>query len=702
MTMGRFFLTVALGLGICFGLAYWLNLWPGGGFAAPPIPPSESQGDAPQAPVTLGEALYAFKKPASTLVPPDDFKENLLGRIIVVPGQFAPMDKVELGAEVSGTLLFVGEEIPEGIVAVAGLAPFTADPFRIMPLNLGQNQVVYKVYRRLHEGMTVEPDQMVALLNPAKSMLDVNMKYAKYYAAIAEKAGSEALYEESKATVEANVGLHNKGSISREEYRRSVMTMKKYYQEVKGKEEGIKLAWAELNISEHLLKQHEVRNKIRLPRSTVKQVLKNTGDTVKESEPILQLFNTEFLLAEGLLDATYMDNVRKAHKIVIEPTREEGPMRILKAHRQEVTGVAVTRDNKIVSGSRDGRVFVWSLDQTNPIWQWETRREEVERIPKPLNSVTAVASSPPGCKERWALAGCADGAVYLFNLDKPQEVRRFKEHRDAVTSLAFSPDGSYFATGGAENLIQLWKTAKVWDKEYKPEYPFEPGHIEGQAQRGTITALHFTPDGKLISASRDLTLSVWALHANGAKLERREEGRGGAVGQLSVSADGNWMLFDKQKGKELQILSTQGVHYCNLDPPQTGTGFSVLAEFSPDSNLLLTAGGAEGRLQLWRTPTNQSRGFELRQYAPKEGAPVTCAAFAPDGRFIASGSQDHHVYIWTVPTNDEIKNHRLTAKRVHLPGALDSSPRQIRMSVELDNPDGLLLPGRPVTIVVYE
>jgi hypothetical protein len=44
----------------------------------------------------------------------------------------------------------------------------------------------------------------------------------------------------------------------------------------------------------------------------------------------------------------------------------------------------------------------------------------------------------------------------------------------------------------------------------------------------------------------------------------------------------------------------------------------------------------------------------------------------------------------------------LTAKRVHLPGALDANPRQIRMSVELDNPDGRLLPGRPVTIVVYE
>jgi WD40 repeat protein len=164
------------------------------------------------------------------------------------------------------------------------------------------------------------------------------------------------------------------------------------------------------------------------------------------------------------------------------------------------------------------------------------------------------------------------------------------------------------------------------------------------------------------------------------------------------------MLFDNSKGQELQILSTRtGMQFSILDPQQTGTGFGVLAQFSPDSNLLLTAGGAEGRLQLWRTPTDRSRGFELRQYVPKEGAPVTCAAFFHNAPFVVSGCQDQHVYIWPVPTPEEIRKHRIQAKLpVNLPGALDANPRQTRMSVELDNPGGRLIPGRPVTIVVYE
>lgn len=700
--MGRFFLTLALGLGLCFGAAYYFDLWPKSP-AADHQNTTDDSADNGKRPVELGDLLYHPQIVGSQLVPPGDFNENLLGRVIVVPAQLAPLDKVEVGAEVEGSLLFVGEEIPPSAIAVAGLAPFTADPFRIVPLALGSD-TVYKVYRRLYDGMTVNPDQMVALLNPAKAMLDVNMKTAKVNASVADQAGSEALYEESKARVKANQILYGQKAISFEELRASIATKDKYWQEVLGKRESIKLAQAELETSQHMLKQHEVRNKIRLPRSTIKQVLKNTGDTVKASEPILQLFNTEFLVAEGLLEEKNMEYVRRARQVILEPTREESPLRILKAHRNEVTGVAVTHDfqivangqkvkrDLIVSGSKDGRVLVWSLQQTEPVHQLETH-----------SPVRSLACSPPSSSEQWILAGCSDGSIYLWNLAKLDEVRQVKEHRDAVTALAFSPDGAFFASGGADNNIQMWSTDKVWkDKAAKPEYPFDSAHLVGQPHRGTISSLHFIPECKLISASRDNSLRVWSLHKNGAKLDRKEEGRGGMVSQLGVSNDGNWMLFDKQQGRELQILSTQGRYLCNLDNPNAGTPFEVLALFSPDSNLLLTAGAAEGRLQLWRTPTNKSRGFEVRQYVPKEGSPVTCAAFDNYGRFAVSGCQDHHVYIWPVPTPEEIRQHRLTAKAVHLAGALDANPRQTRIGVELDNPDGRLIPGRPVTIVVYE
>src|SRR5207253_8113033 len=107
--------------------------------------------------------------------------------------------------------------------------------------------------------------------------------------------------------------------------------------------------------------------------------------------------------------------------------------------------------------------------------------------------------------------------------------------------------------------------------------------------QGSVTSLRFTPQAKLVSASRDGTLRIWGLHQKGVKLERMEEGRLGAVGQLDVDRDGKYMLFDKL-GKELQILSVQtGRYICSLQNPFGAMPFETLALFSPDGSLLLTA-----------------------------------------------------------------------------------------------------------------
>src|SRR5262249_62349534 len=122
---------------------------------------------------------------------------------------------------------------------------------------------------------------------------------------------------------------------------------------------------------------------------------------------------------------------------------------------------------------------------------------------------------------------------------------------------------------------------------------------------------------------------------------------------------GRWMLFDQ--GKTLQILSVHdGRTISILQNPSMATPFETLALFSPDASLMMTAGGqqTEGRLQLWRCPTSKDRGFEVRQFVTDEKAQVTCAAFANDS-YAVSGTKSGTVYLWRIPTNDEVKNHRI-------------------------------------------
>src|SRR5262245_24905794 len=183
--MSRFFWTVVLGLALFFGIVWYFDLMPGA-----PANDGRSRGaKTSAASVDLGGPLY----PPAPAVKARSGDEAGAPRIdsIIIGGQLAVTDKVELSADTDGTVLFIGEEVPDGIVAAAGLAPFMADPFRFAAVDLGRTrggveQVLYKFYRRLEEGMQVPQDRIVAMLNPNRAIAELAIRAAKYEAAVSD------------------------------------------------------------------------------------------------------------------------------------------------------------------------------------------------------------------------------------------------------------------------------------------------------------------------------------------------------------------------------------------------------------------------------------------------------------------------------------------------------------------------------------
>jgi len=322
-----------------------------------------------------------------------------------------------------------------------------------------------------------------------------------------------------------------------------------------------------------------------------------------------------------------------------------------------------------------------------------------------------MAVTPASAKQAVCAAGTADGKIHLWNLfpDKnadPRPVALLEKpidaHRDAITALAFSADGAWLASGAADGTIKLWSAA-----DGKLIYLERGASFDDNPHQGGVTALAFTPQSRLISASRDNTLRCWGLKEKGAHLEEAPiTGRSGNVGQLGVSRDGRWMLFDQ--GKSLQLMTAPDGQVVNtLRNLGSTTPFETLAVFSPDASLILTGGAPEGKLQLWRAPSDESRGFEVRQLVTEQRSPVTCAAFAPptgttgESQFAASGTKDGNVYLWPVLPKAAVDAHRI----MNVPVALlsrnvEAGSRQIRVGVEVPNPTGRLMPGRPVTIVI--
>src|SRR5438105_4647703 len=184
--MGRFFLTVLFGVAVFVGVAYYFELWP----ASTDVPPPSRLKGGPNsaakdraAKFDVGGVLYApWPRPK---VQPINGARPYVDPIAVIAGHLGVVDKNEVPAEVEGTLLYIGEEVPDVAIAVAGVAPFMVDPFRYATMNMGDGMVA-KFYRRLQQGEVVTPDQVVAMLNPAKGIHDVAMKRAKLLASEAE------------------------------------------------------------------------------------------------------------------------------------------------------------------------------------------------------------------------------------------------------------------------------------------------------------------------------------------------------------------------------------------------------------------------------------------------------------------------------------------------------------------------------------
>ena len=98
------------------------------------------------------------------------------------------------------------------------------------------------------------------------------------------------------------------------------------------------------------------------------------------------------------------------------------------------------------------------------------------------------------------------------------------------------------------------------------------------------------------------------------------------------------------------------------------------------------------------------RSFELRQLLMGEHAAgkvrTTCAAIAPNMQFITAGGKDGKVYVWNMPSEQEI-NQQLTGAIVDIGHTIEGE-KGISITAEALNPSTRHLFGSDVaTFVVY-
>ncbi|MFB1485303.1 WD40 repeat domain-containing protein [Corallococcus sp. RDP092CA] len=216
-----------------------------------------------------------------------------------------------------------------------------------------------------------------------------------------------------------------------------------------------------------------------------------------------------------------------------------------------------------------------------------------------------------------------DGRVQRIDGRGGALLERLDAHHASVMSVALSPDGRTFASGGMDGVLNVWR---------RPELPAE-AVLGGQGD--WVEALAFSQDRELLAGS-EAGWRRWRV-AEGTDPAPAPGGAEAAV-SLAVSPDRERIAVGTMKGRALVLDARSGRVLLELP----GVNGSVRAvAFSPDGALVAVAGDPD--IQLWSVSDGRPVGL-LQGHTGK----VWALAFDSTGRRLASGGADKTARTWDV------------------------------------------------------
>ena len=315
---------------------------------------------------------------------------------------------------------------------------------------------------------------------------------------------------------------------------------------------------------------------------------------------------------------------------------KDGRLRQLKSpHTGRVSALAFSEDRKTLAvGADDRQLTFWVLA--------EAVNASYQPFMFPVSSTLSALQFQPMRGPRQILAGAVfERGVEFWEPDGKGGIAYAQEslrgNAVPIHAVAFSQNGSFFATGSDDRIVRIWKRSddgKTWNL-----------YCQSRALTGVVRALAFRP--------------------------QPEE-------QLAVAADGEGIATFPLQNRSTDVCEHLAELPAAGSPGQNKTSRAVFRSLSYSGDGKLLAAGSEDHTIVVFDVEQKKQRYRLAD--PKQET-VTALAFQPRApNILAAGSEDRVVRLWNLTENQKAEPYRLEAQSASI-AALSFSPDGSQLAV---------------------